>query len=453
MRKRVAAIVMALAVIGSMFGGCKRKEPEEKVIRVMALTSEVPNLIQMYLDMHPELGYTMELTYNEYADGDYWSFLDASFAGENEEKADIYIAVSDYAAKYVVGSMSTYAATYDDLGIPTEQLIEESQTAVYAVEAGTRTSDGKVVALPYTSEAGCFIYRRSIAKEVWGTDDPVVIQEKIGGGSGTWDAFWNAAEKLKEKGYAIVSGDGDLYWAMHNSMDSGWIEDGELRLSPNREAFLDISKRLRDNGYSNGTVVRSDEWRVDIAGNGEKEVFGFIGPSWMIHYEMSDYCGDDPLTEEYEGTYGDWAICNAPVGFHLTGTWVMANKDVVDMEKKEVVADIIKWMTLDYDEDSLQYLIANGLYEPQHGEKFAVVSGTVMESADGSMDFLSGQDMFEYYRIANDQEMDFYLTEYNPAIEYLWQIAVREYAEGKKTREEAIAGFKAEVKEKFPEFS
>lgn len=80
-------------------------------------------------------------------------------------------------------------------------------------------------------------------------------------------------------------------------------------------------------------------------------------------------------------------------------------------------------------------------------EKFTVVSGTVMESADGSMDFLIEQDTFEYYKIANNQEMAFYLTEYNSAIEYIWQITVREYSEGKKRREEAIAEFKAAVKE------
>ena len=62
------------------------------------------------------------------------------------------------------------------------------------------------------------------------------------------------------------------------------------------------------------------------------------------------------------------------------------------------------------------------------------------------------QDMFEYYRIANNQEMKANITEYY-VIDRLWRDAVREYAQGLKSREEAIAGFKAAVKDKFPEFS
>ncbi len=452
MGKRIAAIGMILALLASVIGGCKAKEPEEKVIRVMSYNDGILNMIQRYLDMHPELGYTVEMAYPSYATAsiDYEGLLDDMLSGEYETAPDIYVAEAGMVARYIKDSMSSYAATYDELGIPTEQLIQESQTADYAVAVGTRTSDGKVVALPYSSGAGCFIYRRSVAKDVWGTDDPTVIQEKIGGCSGSWEAFWSAAEELKQKGCAIVSGDGDLWYAMRNDMDAGWIVDDELYLSPEREAFLDVSKRHTDSGYSNGTVEWTDAWFADMAGDGEKEVFGFFGPFWLINYHMSMhyYCGDDPSTEEYEGTYGDWAVCNAPVGFYQGGDWVLANKDVTDTEKKDVVADILRWMTLDYDENSLQYLLANGLYEPNNSVKEAVVSGSVMEKADGSMEFLGGQNMFEYYATANQQEMEIHITEYDAVIDRLWRDAVREYAEGKKTREEAITGFEAAVKEK-----
>ena len=453
MKRRIAATAMVLVMLVCAFGGCKAKEPEEKVIRVMSYNDGILTLVQTYLDMHPELGYTVEMAYPHYAtiEIDYEGLLDDMLTGEYETTPDIYVAEAGQVAKYGKGSLSSYAATYDELGILTEQLIKESQTAAYAVEVGTRTSDGNVVALPYMSGAGCFIYRRSIAKEVWGTDDPAVIQEKIGGGSGNWDAFWTAAEELKQKGYAAVSGDGDLWYAMKNNMDAAWVVDGELNLSPEREAFLDVSGRLTDNGYSNGTVDWSDAWFADMAGEGEKEVFGFFGPFWLITYNMSMYyyCGDDPSTEAFEGTYGDWAVCNAPVGFYWGGEWVLAHKDVADMEKKDVVADILKWMmTLEYDENSLQYLLANRLYEPNQGVKEAVVSGTVMEKADGSMEFLGGQNMFEYYAKANNQEMKIHITEYDAAIDTLWRNAVREYAQGEKSREEAIAGFKEAVKTK-----
>ena len=452
MRKRITTIVTVLVMLVCAFGGCKKKEPEDKVIRVMSYNDRILNLVQTYLDMHPELGYSVEMAYPNWATAniDYDGFLEDMLTGEYEVTPDIYGLEAAHVGKYIKGSLSSYAATYDELGIPTEQLVRESQIAPYAVEVGTRTSDGNVVALPYMSGAGCFIYRRSIANAVWGTDDPAVIQEKIGGGSGSWDAFWNVAEELKQNGYAIVSGNGDLWNAMKHDVDTDWIVDGELYLSPERELFLDVSKRLTDNGYSNRTVDWSDAWFADMAGEGEKEVFGFFGPFWLITYNMSMpyYCGDDSSTEEYEGTYGDWAVCNAPVGFYWGGEWFAASKGVVNMEKKAVVADILKWITLEYDENSLQYLLANGLYEPNQGVKEAVVSGKVMEKADGSMEFLGGQNMFEYYRIANDKASGKHITEYDAVIDTLWRNAVRDYAEGKKNRSETIAGFKEAVKER-----
>ena len=44
---------------------------------------------------------------------------------------------------------------------------------------GTRPDDGAVVALGYQATGGAFIYRRSIAKDVFGTDDPAVVAEAI----------------------------------------------------------------------------------------------------------------------------------------------------------------------------------------------------------------------------------------------------------------------------------
>ena len=84
----------------------------------------------------------------------------------------------------------------EDLGIDVAADIEAADIAQYSVEIGTRPDDGKVVALGYQATGGAFIYRRSIASDVFGTDDPATITDKIGPG---WDKFWSAAEDLKAK--------------------------------------------------------------------------------------------------------------------------------------------------------------------------------------------------------------------------------------------------------------
>lgn len=491
MRKRLLAIVTILTMLVTAFAGCSgnddRKEREserkkdrdervttydgkdlgdvleqliygkeeeqhqkweDKVIRVMAYTDELPDMVQTYLDMHPELGYTMQTTIVSTLYDEYQPALDEMLKYGGSEAPDIYMLESAFAARYTKGEMASYAASYDELGIPTAEMIQESGTATYAVEVGTRPSDGKVVALSYQSGAGCFIYRRSIAKAVWGTDDPAVIQKKIGGGSGNWDAFWVAAEDLKSKEYAIVSGERDMWHAMENSGDNGWIKDGELYLDPKREAYMDVALMLKINAYHNDTIEWQDTWFADFKGEGRKEVFGFFGPAWFINYTMEPNCGNDRSTKEYGGTYGDWAVCNAPVGFYWGGTWVAANKAVVNTEKKDVIADILQWITLDYDENSLQYLWANGLYEPYSGVKDAVVSNAVMEKSDGSVEFLGWQNMFEYFVTANQYATGKNVTEYDEMLGYAWKEAVQEYAAGNVDRYEAIARFADEVRSK-----
>ena len=157
---------------------------------------------------------------------------------------------------------------YEDLGIDVAGDIQAADIAQYSVDIGTRPDDGKVVGLGYQATGGAFIYRRSIAKEVFGTDDPDTIGAAIGAGSNGWDKFYEAAETLKGKGYGIISGDGDLWHAVENSSEQGWIVDGKLNIDPKREAFLDLSKELKDNNYHNDTQDWQDAWFADMKGEG-----------------------------------------------------------------------------------------------------------------------------------------------------------------------------------------
>ena len=167
------------------------------------------------------------------------------------------------------------------------------------------------------------IYRASIAKEVFGTDDAAEIENIVGAGSGNWDKFWEAAATLKEKGYAVVSGSGDMWNVCEKSATEAWIKDGQLNIAPERDAFLDIAKKLKDEGLSNDASGWTEAWYADMKGEGAKGVFCFFGPAWLINYVMIGNCGG---TQAGEGTYGDWRVCAPPVGFFWGGTWVLGRE-------------------------------------------------------------------------------------------------------------------------------
>ena len=424
------ALVLVLALCMALSFAISASADGKTVINVMSFTDEVPGMITKYFEAHPELAEKFEVntTITATTDGLYQPALDQMLANG---EADIYAAEAAFVLKYTQGDAADFAAAYEDLGIDVAALTEAAEIAPYTVEIGTRPSDGKLVGLGYQATGGAFIYRRSIAKDVWGNDDPEFVAEKIGAGSGNWDAFFAAAAELKEKGYAIVSGDGDIWHAVENSSDTGWIVDGKLNIDPKREAFLDLSKQLKDNGYHHDTQDWTEAWYADMEENGG--VFGFYGPAWLINYVIAPRSA------------GDWGVCASNVGFFWGGTWVLAGKNVIGTDKQEVVADIIKWITLDTDEESLQYKWANGTLNGEGGTKDTVASGVVMAKSNGELDFLAGQNMFDAFVPANAYANGKNMTQYDETINTMWRDAVRQYTSGSLSREDAIAAFKQNV--------
>lgn len=455
--KRIIALLLACVFIMSMLSACGKNDakdkpegttagdgkeevpdvpevtddPNVKVINIYSFTVEVPDMVTKYKDLHPDFPYEIKTTVVATTDGAYQPALDAALSGGGADAPDIYCAESAFVMKYTQGDAYKYAAAYEDLGIDdVDGKIQAGEIAPYTVDIGTNP-DGKVVGLGYQATGGAFIYRRSIAKDVWGTDDPATIKGKIGPG---WDKFFVAAEELKAKGYGIISGDGDLWHAVENSSDKGWVVDGKFTIDPKREEFLDLSKKLKDNDYHNDTQDWQDAWFADMQDTGAKKILGFFGPAWLINYVMASNSGD---------TFGDWAVCEPPVGFFWGGTWVIANKDT---KLKKTVGELIEWITLDTSEQGLQYSWANGLMN-EAGTKDAVASGVVMKKSDGSVDFLGGQNMFEAFIPAGEFANGKNLTQYDETINLNWRNIVREYTAGTKTREQAVEDIKQYVRD------
>ena len=475
MKKRIMAAVLSTVLAMSALAGCgaapaapaaapaeeakeeaaeeaPAAEAEEKTeeaaapaaggtINLWSFTDEVPGMVDKYIAEHPDFGFDVNTTIIATTEGAYQPALDQALQAGGAEAPDMYCAEAAFVLKYSQGDMSDFAMPYKDLGIDIDKAIADADIAQYSVDIGTNPA-GDVDALGYQATGGAFIYRRSIAKDVFGTDDPEKIAEIIGSGTDSWDKFFEAAATLKEKGVAIVSGDGDVWHAVENSSEQGWIVDGKLTIDPKREEFLDFSKKLKDEGYHNDTQDWQDAWFADMKGEGAKPVFGFFGPAWLINYTLAPNCGGEKAGE---GTYGDWAICTPPVGFFWGGTWVLANND---SQNKEAVGKIIDWITLDTTDEGLQYMWANGTFA-EGGTKDCVASGTVMAKSNGELDFLGGQNMFDVFTEANQYANGKNLTQYDEGINQRWRDQVRQYSAGEKSKEDAIKDFKQDVADNF----
>ena len=408
-------------------------------INLWSFTDEIPKMVGQYVKQKPEFGqkYTVECTIIATDGGAYQTALDNALVAGGDTAPDMYAAEAAFILKYSQGDMAKFAATYKELGIDVDAKIKEADIAKYTIEVGSRGGD--LVALGYQATGCAMIYNAEVAKDAFGTDDPKKIEEIVGAGSGKWDKFFEAAAKLKEKGYAAVSGGGDIWNACEKSADKAWIVDGQLNIDPKREQYLDIAKQLKDNGWSNDTNAWSEGWYADMKGEGTQKVFAFFGPAWLINYVM---IGNSGGNKAGEGTFGQWRVCAPPVGFFWGGTWVLGNKDT---DNKEAVATIIEWITLDSSDTGLQYLWAND--KMGNGAKDTVASATVMAKSDGALDFCGGQNVFPAFIQGNQYASAKAMTQYDETINGYFTDAAAQYAEGNVDRAGAIDQFKTNVQD------
>lgn len=463
MKRFMALLLTSVLVASVVFTGCGKKKEEGnattptkvaenttptqpaaaqvsddasiKVLNLWSFTNEVPKMMKKYKELHSDFTLQIKETIVPTTDGAYQPALDQALSAGGPSAPDLYTAEAAFVLKYTQGDASKYAAPYTDLGIDVEKLSKEADIAPYTIDMGTNP-DGKLVGLGYQATGGAFIYRRSLAKNTWGTDDPAAIKDKIGPG---WDKFMAAAADLKAKGYAIVSGEGDLWHPVESASEKGWIVDGKLNLDPGREQFFDLAKELYDKGYSNKTKDWTDAWYADMTNTGKQQVFGFFGPAWLINYVMAGHSGGKKVGE---GTYGDWAVCEPTIGFMWGGTWLLGNKET---KVKKSVGSIIQWITLDSSETGLQYFWANGTLEGPGGTKDTVASGTIMTKSDGKLDFLGGQNMFDVFVPAGKNANGKTKTQYDESINTYFRDQVSAYVTGKKSKEQAIKDFKQNV--------
>ena len=447
--KKILSVICGLAVATSMFAAAK-KGPVK--LNVWSFTDEVPGMIEKYLKTHPDVNATQEVTIIATTNQEYEPALIPAL---QNGKVDIYAAEAAFVLKYTKGDMSDYAAPYKDLGIKIDKAVKDAEIAQYTIDIGSN-SKGQIVGLGYQATGGCFIYNRTVAKKVFGSDDPKTVQAAIGGGTQSWTKFWDAAQKCADNGVAIISGEGDIWHVFEVAGKEGWVnEDNKLVIDPAREEFLDVAKMLLDKGYTNKTQDWTEAWFADMQEKGAKPCLGFFGPGWLVNYSMSDNCGGKKVGE---GTYGDWAVCNSPVGFFWGGTWVLASKAAAkDKAKKAIVKDIIEWITLDTSKNGLQYQWANGLYQWTYGKgatpdavtKDVVASGKVMAISDGKTAFLGGQNQFDYFIPAGKYASGKTMGQYDSDINAAWRDQVRAYANGNKSKADAIKDFKQTVSDKF----
>ena len=342
---------------------------------------------------------------------------------------DLFVVEVDHIAQFIDSDL---VADVRELGLTDADLANMFD---YTLDVATG-EDGALRGVAWEANPGLFIYRRSIAEEVFGTDDPDVIQGYLQ----DWDAFSEAAARVNEYGHRMVAGHADTYRTFSNNLSSPWVnENNEIVIDPHMMAWVDQTSHFITEGFAGaGVDLWSGEWSQGVnPGEGEPGVFGYFHAPWGISFVMRDQSLDVQLADGGEevvgnGTFGDWAAVPGPEGFFWGGTWIMAYSG---SPHTELIRDIMYQMTVD--QNNLRTLTEN------FGDfvNNAAVVEEIANDADFGSAFLGGQNHIALLADAVDTIDMSHVGPFDQAITEAFQGAWGDYFEGIVDREGALDNF------------
>ncbi|RNA66648.1 ABC transporter substrate-binding protein [Alteribacter keqinensis] len=311
----------------------------------------------------------------------------------------------------------------------------------YVFDLG-RDSEGAVKALSWQTTPGGIFYRRSIAEEVLGTDDPAAIGERLS----TMEGMFEVGEELKAAGYRLFPDEGAVRWFSQGQDPQPWVnEDDELVMTEGRMNHFDYAKELRDKDMTafapewspawfaamDGPVNYNAGWdEVDEDASSEVEVFSYALPTWGLH---------SVLKTNVEETAGDWAVTNGPNPYFWGGTWLGIYSD---SDNKDLAWEFVQMMTHE-DEFLTEWAL-------ETGDVLSYLPVTEEIKTEFSDDFLGGQNNYTFF-LEEAQNIDpNVVTRYDQQIDTMFGNAVGEYVDGVKTKEEALEEFYNLVQNAYP---
>ncbi|MCR4998528.1 MAG: extracellular solute-binding protein [Lachnospiraceae bacterium] len=329
----------------------------------------------------------------------------------------------------------------------------EGQIVDYVWKVG-QDSEGIQRAISYQITPAGFYYRRDIAQEVFGTDDP----EEIGKLFADYDTILQTAQTLKDAGYRIFASDAETSYF---SGDSAWVVDGKLNVNDARFAYMDLVIDLYQKDLTAYANQWSTPWYQAMSGevpiltaeiqNYEDDsvnvwdaesfaeatadlekttVFAFGLPSWGV-LTMRDNVGE---------TSGKWGVCSGPAYGFGGGTYIGISSL---SEKKDLAWDFVKFCTLD--EETADWWI-----EFSEGDTVSLISA-LDKHKDDANEIYGGEKLYSFW-LDQAQGIDYSkVTKYDKVINDAWGAAISSIKTGQASRDEALTTFYDTVESTYPE--
>ena len=451
-KRAVAAALAAGMCLGALSGcgggksggGTGEAVEEGKVINIYCWNDELRQRVEAVYPAVKETSSDGTVTYlddgceihwvvnpNQY--GVYQQKLDEALLQQADvavdDRVDLFLSEIDYVTKYT-DAEADVAIPLTDLGIDPDADLSNQYSFTKVV-----CSDVNGVQRGSTWQCcpGLLVYRRDIAQEVFGTDDPAAIAEK----TGSWEAMKSTAQELKDKGYFTFASTADTFRLYGNSISSPWVAPGSSAVKVDQQIvnWVNDSREWLDAGYVDKNVKSqwSDDWNKSMGS--QSKVFAFLLPAWGI---------DFVLQPNWDGAEGNWAVTTPPQEYNWGGSYVHG---CTGTDNPEHVKDII--LALTANEENLLKI------SKDYADFTNTQSGMRAAAEDESFcsDFLGGQNAFSYFAPMAENIRMAPLSAYDQGCVELIQDSFNDYLQGNVTFEKAQKNFETAIKERYPDIT
>lgn len=406
----------------------------DKIV-VWTLAADLKQFAERYTEL---TGNEVEVL--EIQSGDYPTKLNAALGGKSSD-VDVIVGEPQMLPNFFEAGYFADLTAYNP---DTDALVD------YVYDIGS-DENGTLRALSYQMTPGSVIFRRDLAQEIWGTDDPDAIAEKFS----SFEQILTSAREAKEKGYRLLGDQGSIRW--FSNADGPWVVDGVVNISDARMDYFDTAVAL----YQEGLVARclewSSAWYASMAGplpldsadweniwgssleentefaNAEfTEVVSYIMPTW----------GALIIRDNAKDNTGKFALCSGATSFFQGGTFLGINEY---SNNKDAAWDFVKFVTLD-EATQTWWIEASG------GDVVSMKS-VLDANADYENPAFGGQATYQFYlKEAERMNLDD-VTKYDQIFIDNFGAAIEDVAKGNKSKEQAMEDFQLEIEMALPELT
>jgi len=187
---------------------------------------------------------------------------------------------------------------------------------------------GKIVCMDWDLCSSGLFYRKELAKQYFGTDDPKELQALLP----TWEAFIQKGKEVKQKSSSKVfmfPGVVDAMYCVSEQNPTPMIVDNKANITETWAKTLDYVVRMRNEGIVDNVTEWSPAWNASFISN--KYIF-YPGPTWGSSAYLQD---NDPTGAN------KWGLMVPPEGcFKWGGTALGITKT---SKNKELAWQFINW--------------------------------------------------------------------------------------------------------------